>query len=158
MLGNQPDKIAEFKQGLLNFLKTHCPGDTDTYIMVALHFNMYAEAANVKKKQAVNLIADLEQMTLDAAKAVSKRPFQPPTWLQIHDNAQTRLLLETALNHCTDASELYLQGGCMGFAGEMAALAQQIALQMSLLNASPTRLILNRSTEQMYRLVSEYLR
>ncbi|XP_049866892.1 spatacsin [Pectinophora gossypiella] len=157
MLGNQPDKIAEFKQGLLDFLKIHCPGDTDTYIMVALHFNMYAEAANVKRKQALDLIDDLEKMALDAAKAVSKKPFQPPLWLQIHDNVQTRLLLETALNHCTDASELYLQGGCMGFAGEMAILAQQIALQISLLNASPTRLILNRSTEQLYRLVSEYL-
>lgn len=68
MLGQQPDKIAEFKQGLLDYLKTHCPGDTDTYIMVALHFNMYTEAANVKKKQAVNLIEDLEKMALDAAK------------------------------------------------------------------------------------------
>lgn len=66
-------------------------------------------------------------------------------------------MLETALNHSTDAAELYLQGGCTGFAGEMAALAQNIALQMSLLNASPTRLILNKSTEQMYKLVSEYL-
>ncbi|KAJ8725713.1 hypothetical protein PYW08_003896 [Mythimna loreyi] len=157
MLGQQSDKIAEFKQGLLDFLKTHCPGDTDTYIMVALHFNMYAEAANVKKKQALNLIDDLEKMALDYAKATSKKPFQPPTWLQIHDNVPTRSLLDTALIHCTDAAELYLQGGCTGFAGEMAALAQQIALQISLLNASPTRLILNRSTEQMYRLVSEYL-
>ncbi|XP_075969703.1 spatacsin [Anticarsia gemmatalis] len=157
MLGQQVDKIAEFKQGLLDFLKTHCPGDTDTYIMVALHFNMYAEAASVKRKQALNLIDDLEKLALDAAKATSKKPFQPPAWLQIHDNGTTRSLLETALNHCTDAAELYLQGGCTGFAGEMAALAQQIALQISLLNASPTRLILNRSTEQMYRLVSEYL-
>ncbi|CAH0701733.1 unnamed protein product [Spodoptera exigua] len=157
MLGQQVDKIAEFKQGLLDFLKTHCPGDTDTYIMVALHFNMYAEAANVKKKQALNLIDDLEKMALDSAKATSKKPFQPPTWLQIHDTVPTRSLLDTALNHCTDAAELYLQGGCTGFAGEMAALAQQIALQISLLNASPTRLILNRSTEQMYKLVSEYL-
>lgn len=157
MLGQQPDKIAEFKQGLLDFLKNHCPGDTDTYIMVALHFNMYAEAAGVKKKQALNLIEDLEKMALDAARLVSKKPFQPPTWLLIHDNTSTRLLLETALNHCTDAAELYLQGGCTGFAGEMAALAQQIALQISLLNASPTRLILNRTTEKTYRLVSEYL-
>lgn len=68
MLGQQPDKIAEFKQGLLDFLKNHCPGDTDTYIMVALHFNMYAEAAGVKKKQALNLIEDLEKMALDAAR------------------------------------------------------------------------------------------
>ncbi|XP_047021762.1 spatacsin isoform X1 [Helicoverpa zea] len=157
MLGQQVDKIAEFKQGLLDFLKTHCPGDTDTYIMVALHFNMYAEAASVKRKQAMNLIDDLEKMALDSAKATSKKPFQPPTWLQIHDNVPTRSLLDTALIHCTDAAELYLQGGCTGIAGEMAALAQQIALQISLLNASPTRLILNRSTEQMYRLVSEYL-
>ncbi|RVE48988.1 hypothetical protein evm_006346 [Chilo suppressalis] len=157
MLGQQPDKIAEFKQGLLDFLKNHCPGDTDTYIMVALHFNMYAEAANVKKKQALSLIEDLEKMALDAAKATSKRPFQPPMWLQIHDSVMTRSLLETAIEHCTDAAELYLQGGCTGFAGEMAALAQQVALQMSLLNASPTRLILNRSTEQLYKLVSEYL-
>ncbi|KAJ2952675.1 hypothetical protein O0L34_g7014 [Tuta absoluta] len=157
MLGNQPEKIAEFKQGLLDFLKTHCPGDTDTYIMVALHFNMYAEAASLKKKQALALIDDMEKTALDAARGGSKRPFQPPTWLQIHDNVQNRLLLETALNHCTDASELYLRGGCMGNAGDMAQLAQQIALQMSLLNASPTRLILNRSTEHQYRLVTEYL-
>ncbi|KAJ0180601.1 hypothetical protein K1T71_004005 [Dendrolimus kikuchii] len=157
MLGQQQDKIAEFKQGLLDFLRNHCPGDTDTYIMVALHFNMYAEAANVKRKQALNLIVDLEKMALDSARTTSKKPFQPPAWLQIHDNVPTRLLLDTALNHCTDAAELYLQGGCTGSAGEMAALAQQIALQISLLNASPTRLILNRSTEQMYRLVTEYL-
>ncbi|CAG9783834.1 unnamed protein product [Diatraea saccharalis] len=157
MLGQQPEKIAEFKQGLLDFLKIHCPGDTDTYIMVALHFNMYAEAANVKKKQALSLIEDLEKIALDAVKATSKKPFQPPTWLQIHDSVMTRSLLETAIEHCTDAAELYLQGGCTGFAGEMAALAQQVALQMSLLNASPTRLILNRTTEQMYKLVSEYL-
>lgn len=90
--------------------------------------------------------------------AISKRPAQPQVWLQIHDNVPTRSLLDTALNHCTDAAELYLQGGCTGFAGEMATLAQQIALQISLLNASPTRLILNRSTEQLYKLVSEYLR
>lgn len=157
MLGQQADKIAEFKQGLLDFLRTHCPGDTDTYIMVALHFNMYTEAANVKRKQALDLINDLEKMAMDSAKATSKKPFQPPAWLQIHDNVPTRLLLDTALNHCTDAAELYLQGGCTGFAGEMAALAQQLALQISLLDASPTRLILNRSTEQTYRLVSEYL-
>ncbi|XP_028159191.1 spatacsin isoform X2 [Ostrinia furnacalis] len=157
MLGQQPDKIAEFKQGLLDFLKTHCPGDTDAYIMVALHFNMYAEAANVKRKQALDLIEDLEKLAMEAARGVPKKPNQPQVWLQIHDNVTTRSLLETALNHCTDASELYLQGGCTGFAGEMAALAQQVALQMSLLNASPTRLILNRSTEQMYKLVSEYL-
>ncbi|XP_013195896.1 spatacsin [Amyelois transitella] len=156
MLGQQPDKIAEFKQGLLDFLKTHCPGDTDTYIMVALHFNMYAEAAHVKRKQALSLIADLEKMALEAVKRTSRKPSQPQ-WPQIHDNVPTRSLLETALNHCTDAAELYLQGGCTGFAGEMATLAQQIALQMSLLNASPTRLILNRSTEQLYKLVSEYL-
>lgn len=155
MLGQQQDKITEFKQGLLDFLKNHCPGDTETYIMVALHFNMYAEAADVKKKQALDLITDLEKIALDAHKLTSKKP---PEWLQIHDNTATRTLLDTALNHCTDASELYLQGGCMGFAGEMADLAQQIALQISLLNASPTRLILNRSSDKLYRLVSEYLR
>ncbi|XP_046964656.1 spatacsin isoform X3 [Vanessa cardui] len=155
MLGQQQDKIAEFKHGLLDFLKTHCPGDTDTYIMVALHFNMYAEAANVKKKQALNLIHDLEKMASDSTKTSKKTP--QPVWYLIHDNVSTRSLLETALNHCTDACELYLQGGCTGFAGEMATLAQQIALQISLLNASPTRLILNRSTEQTYNLVSEYL-
>ncbi|CAH2086346.1 unnamed protein product [Euphydryas editha] len=155
MLGQQQDKIAEFKHGLLDFLKTHCPGDTDTYIMVALHFNMYAEAANVKKKQALDLIHDLEKMTSDATKG-SKKTTQP-VWHLIHDNVSTRSLLDTALNHCTDACELYLQGGCTGFAGEMASLAQQIALQISLLNASPTRLILNRSIEQTYNLVSEYL-
>ncbi|CAG4989155.1 unnamed protein product [Parnassius apollo] len=156
MLGQQPDKIAEFKHGLLDFLKTHCPGDTDTYIMVALHFNMYAEAASVKKKQALDLIDDLERIATDESKATSKKVVQP-VWVMIHDNVSTRTLLDTALNHCTDAAELYLQGGCTGFAGEMATLAQQIALQISLLNASPTRLILNRSTEQMYNLVSEYL-
>lgn len=156
MLGQQQDKIAEFKHGLLDFLKTHCPGDTDTYIMVALHFNMYAEAANVKKKQALDLIHDLEKMASDATKISKKIP--QPVWHLIHDNVSTRSLLDTALNHCTDACELYLQGGCTGFAGEMATLAQQIALQISLLNASPTRLILNRSTEQTYNLVSEYLR
>jgi hypothetical protein len=93
MLGQQPEKIAEFKQGLLDFLKTHCPGDTDTYIMVALHFNMYAEAANVKRKQAVSLIDDLERMALDSAKVASRRPFQPPAWLQVHDSVTTRCLL-----------------------------------------------------------------
>lgn len=90
MLGQQPDKIAEFKQGLLDFLRIHCPGDTDAYIMVALHFNMYAEAANVKRKQALDLIEDLEKLALDAAKSTSKKPFQPPMWLQIHDNVMTR--------------------------------------------------------------------
>lgn len=124
--------------------------------MVALHFNMHAEAANVKKKQASDLIDDLEKMATDATKATKKSP--QPVWLLIHDNIPTRSLLETALNHCTDACELYLQGGCTGFAGEMAVLAQKIALQISLLNASPTRLILNRSTEQTYSLVSDYLR
>ncbi|XP_068629577.1 spatacsin isoform X2 [Battus philenor] len=151
MLGQQADKIAEFKHGLLDFLKTHCPGDTDTYIMVALHFNMYAEAASVKKKQALDLIHDLEKIAVDEAKGTSKKAVQP-VWVMIHDNVSTRTLLDTALNHCTDAAELYLQGGCTGFAGEMASLAQQIALQMSLLNASPTRLILNRTPEQMYNL------
>ncbi|XP_045785776.1 spatacsin [Maniola jurtina] len=155
MLGQQQDKIAEFKHGLLDFLKTHCPGDTDTYIMVALHFNMYSEAAHVKKKQANDLIDDLEKMASDASKT-SRRQSQP-VWLMIHDNVPTRSLLDTALNHCNDACELYLQGGCTGFAGEMANLAQKIALQISLLNASPTRLILNRSTEQTYSLVTEYL-
>ncbi|XP_041977836.1 spatacsin [Aricia agestis] len=154
MLGQQQDKITEFKHGLLDFLKTHCPGDTDTYIMVALHFNMYAEAANVKKKQALALINDLEKM---AGEKASPKKSNQPVWLQIHDNVPTRTMLETALNHCTDAAELYLQGGCTGFAGEMAMLAQQIALQMSLLNASPTRLILNRTTGQLYTLISEYL-
>lgn len=68
MLGQQADKIAEFKQGLLDYLKRYCPGDTDTYIMAALHFNMYAEAASVKRKQARDLIDDLEKMATDAAK------------------------------------------------------------------------------------------
>lgn len=157
MLGQKQDKIAEFKHGLLDFLKTHCPGDTDTYIMVALHFNMHAEAANVKKKQAFDLIDDLEKMATDSTSKTTKKLPQP-VWPLIHDNIPTRSLLETALNHCTDACELYLQGGCTGFAGEMATLAQQIALQISLLNASPTRLILNRTTEQTYSLVSDYLR
>lgn len=75
MLGQQQDKIAEFKQGLLDFLRTHCPGDTDTYIMVALHFNMYAEAANVKKKQALNLIEDLEKMALDSARVSEMKTY-----------------------------------------------------------------------------------
>ncbi|XP_050680736.1 spatacsin isoform X2 [Leptidea sinapis] len=153
MIGHKQNKIAEFKHGLLDFLKKHCPGDTDTYIMVALHFNMYAEAANVKKKQALDLINDLEKMATDGVKSTSKKP----VWPQIHDNVPTRTLLETAMNHCCDAAELYLQGGCMGSAGDMAAQAQLIALQISLLNASPTRLILKRTTEQMYTLVSEYL-
>lgn len=150
-------KIVVLFTGLLDFLKRHCPGDTDTYILVALHFNMYAEAAHVKRKQVMDLIESLEKMALDIAKSTSKQR-KPPEWIQIHDNSSTRSLLETALNHCTDASELYLEGGCMGFAGEMANLAQQIALQISLLNASPTRLILNRTNEQIYTLVSEYLR
>lgn len=90
MLGQQPDKIAEFKQGLLDFLRTHCPGDTDTYIMVALHFNMYAEAANVKRKQALDLIEDLEKLAVDAAKGTSKKPSQTFVWLQIHDSVTTR--------------------------------------------------------------------
>lgn len=153
MLGQQPDRIAAFKHGLLDFLKTHCPGDTDAYIMVALHFNMYSEAADVKRRQALNLIDDLEKI----ADEVRPKKTQP-TWVMIHDNVSTRTLLDTALNHCTDAAELYLQGGCTGFAGEMASLAQQVALQTALLGASPTRLILNRTPEQMYNLVSEYLR
>ncbi|XP_061711592.1 spatacsin [Cydia pomonella] len=157
MLGQQKEKITEFKQGLLDYLKTHCPGDTDTYIMVALHFNMYSEAANVKRKQALDLISDLEKLAIESAPKGSSRKPSQPVWVMIHDNNVTRSMLETALNHSTDAAELYLQGGCTGFAGEMAALAQNIALQMSLLNASPTRLILNKSTEQMYKLVSEYL-
>lgn len=68
-----------------------------------------------------------------------------------------RSMLEAILNLSTDAAELYLQGGCTGFAGEMAALAQSVALQVALLSASPARLVLNKTTEQTYKLVAEYL-
>ncbi|KAI8434861.1 hypothetical protein MSG28_003351 [Choristoneura fumiferana] len=54
--------------------------------MVALHFNMYAEAANVKRKQALDLINDLEKLAIESApRGTSRKPSQPE-WMQIHDN------------------------------------------------------------------------
>lgn len=157
VLGQQQEKISNFKQGLLDFLKTHCPGDTETYYLVALHFTMYAEAADVKRKQANDLIITLEQMTLDSMKALARKQSLQPEWLVLHDTSSNRLLLDTAMEHCTNAAELYLRAGCMGIALKMAGLGQQVALQWALLNKSPTRFILNLSETKIYNLVSNYL-
>lgn len=51
---------------------------------------MYAEAANVKRKQAFDLINDLEKLAIESApKGTSRKPNQAD-WVQIHDNMVTR--------------------------------------------------------------------
>lgn len=120
---------------------------------------MYSEAAEVKRKQANDLIVTVKQMALDAMKILRKRQTPQPKWIILENNESTRLLLETALNHCTDAAELFAKGDCLGSAREMAGLAQLIALQISLLSKKPpTYCLLNISTENMVAAINKHLR
>lgn len=144
--------------GLLEFLKKHCPGDTEMYCLVALHFSMYSEAADVKKKQANDLIVTLTQIALDSMKVLKKRSNKQPEWIILANTDSNRLLLDTAINHCSDSAELYCKGGCLGAAREMAGLAQLLALQISLLSNSPTRCILNLPPNKIATIIDSYLR
>lgn len=143
----------------MEFLRRHCPSDTDTYCLVALHFSMYSEAAEVKRKQADDLIVTVKQMALDSMKILRKRLAPQPKWIILEKNESTCLLLDTALNHSCDAAEFFAKGDCLGAAREMAGLAQLIALQISLLSKKPPAYcILKISTENMVAAINKHLR
>lgn len=119
---------------------------------------MYCEAAEVKRKQARDLIETVKEMAIDSMNIVRKRHNNEPNWIVLADNDSTRLLLETSLNHCVDAAELFAKGNRLGAAREMAGLSQLIALQISLLRRSPTYFLLDLNRENMNNNLDKYLR
>jgi len=119
------EKIPDLKMALLDYLKRCYPADTETFTMVALHFSMYREIAEMLENSAKQQISNFEMS--------SENPIRQ------------RETLENILQFMADAAESYAKAECFQHAIFCSRQAELVALQIFLQPSSITLLNLNPS-------------
>ncbi|KAF5270792.1 hypothetical protein FQR65_LT05411 [Abscondita terminalis] len=144
------------KVALLKYLKRYCPEDRELYRMVALHFTLFSEIAQLWEEEARSIIRNLI--------AISKLEMQnnelnieTEPFVLLTNTDGTKICINKAMINYTHAAEYHLQGEKLTKAMHAAKQAELLALQMSLLrglpNNSTVTCILNLNQDQILSLI-----
>ncbi|KAG1653282.1 Spatacsin [Nymphon striatum] len=105
------DKVQDLKVALVEYLKRFHPGDTDKYNMVALHFSMFREIAEMLESHA--------KSKLETFKLVESIDVQ-----------KNRDGLQDIVQYFADAAESYFKAKCLRHAENCVAQAELVSLQI----------------------------
>ncbi|KAB0803687.1 hypothetical protein PPYR_00657 [Photinus pyralis] len=156
--GNNKDN--SLKVALLRYLKKYCPEDRELYRMVALHFTLFSEIAQLWQEEARsitrNLIAISKLEMQNNGINIEAVPF-----VLLTNTDGTKICLNKAMVNYTHAAEYHLQGEKLTKAMQAAKVAELLALQMSMLKGLPANstaiCILNIGDDQILNLISTEL-
>lgn len=127
LLGKGLDKVPNLKLAVLDFLKQHCPEDRELFRLVALHFSMFSEVADLWESEGHSKVHTLLAVMAEHGTA--------PILLTNTDD--TKQCLHTAMLSFTHAAEYFLRADKLTRAMIAAHHAELVALQTSLVNSIP---------------------
>ncbi|XP_059487739.1 spatacsin [Neocloeon triangulifer] len=137
LLGKGMDKVPGLKIALLEFVRSKCAENRDLLQLVALHFRLYSEVAEIWEAEAKNTIGRLLSITvIELGIAISATKYKPkpkqPTPEVLKASTDLGHQLKLAMQNYTHAAECYLQANKLTKAMDSASQAELIALQISL--------------------------
>ncbi|KAK5649024.1 hypothetical protein RI129_003916 [Pyrocoelia pectoralis] len=156
--GNNKDN--SLKVALLRYLKNYCPKDRELYRMVALHFTLFSEIAQLWQEEARSITRNLI--------AISKLEMQnnginieAVPYVLLTNTDGTKICLNKAMVNYTHAAEYHLQGEKLTKAMQASKQAELLALQISMLKGLPVNstaiCILNIGDDQILNMISTEL-
>ncbi|KAK4884275.1 hypothetical protein RN001_000546 [Aquatica leii] len=149
-------KDNALKVALLKYLQRYCPEDRELYRIVALHFTLFSEIAQLWEEEARSIVRNLI--------AISKLEMQnnglnidTEPFVLLTNTDGTKICINKAMINYTHAAEYHLQGEKLTKAMHASKQAEVLALQMSLLKGLPSNstvtCILNLSNDQILSLI-----
>ncbi|XP_017775225.1 PREDICTED: spatacsin [Nicrophorus vespilloides] len=140
------------KVALLEYLKRFCPDNRDLYNMVALHFSLYSEVAQLWEVESESILRNLIAIS---KLEMQNRKTDPDSCLlvELTNTEGTKICLTKAMENYSHAAEFHMQGEKLAKAMNAARQAELIALQFSLLkniaNNGVTICLINLNTDQI---------
>lgn len=149
------------KVALLEYLKKYCPDNRELYKIVALHFTLFSEVAQLWEREAQSVIKNLIEISKMEMQNNKINPDNEP-FVLLSNSESTKLCLHKAIENYTHATEFHLQGEKLAKAMRSANQVELLALQVSILNKLPpngtANCILNVTSLQITGLITNYLR
>ncbi|GJQ78510.1 hypothetical protein Trydic_g11624 [Trypoxylus dichotomus] len=149
-------KDGGLKIALLEYLKKYCPDDVELYKIVALHFFLFSEIAELWEQEAVKYtrriiaLAKLEMQNL-------RLNSDAEPYVLLVNTEDNKKILRKIMTKYSHAAEYHLHGQKLTKAMAAAKQAQLVALQLSLykdLSQGATAIcILNLTSAQISKLV-----
>ncbi|CAB3377933.1 Hypothetical predicted protein [Cloeon dipterum] len=136
LLGKGMDKVPGLQTALIDFVRSKCGENRDLLQIVALHFRLYTEVAEIWEADAKDAIGRLLSMTaIELGIAITATKYKPkpkqPTPEVLKASTDLGVHLKSAMQSYTHAAEYYLQANKLSKAMECASQAELIALQIS---------------------------
>lgn len=148
------------KVALFKFLKKHCPKNQELYRIVALHFKLFSEVAELWENEALEMISNLIEIA--KLEVQNQGRSVDMDFILFTNNESTRLCLNKAMTNYTHAAEYHLHGETLIGAMQAARQAELLALQINLLiniDANMTcKCILKLNAAQINEIISSELR
>lgn len=149
-------KDDRLKVALLKFLKKHCPKNQELYRIVALHFKLFSEVAELWENEGLEMINNLLEIAKLEVQNQGGKNFQTDIIL-LMNNESTKLSLSKAMVNYTHATEYHLHGETLNSAMRAARRAELLALQISILKGLPnnatTKCIVEQNPQQILELI-----
>ncbi|XP_018320150.1 spatacsin [Agrilus planipennis] len=157
--GNRKDN--GLKIALLEYLKKYCPENRELYRMVALHFTLYSEIAQIWEEEAQSLIKNLIAISRLEMQNNGLNP-DNEMFVLLSNSDGTKITLNKAMQNYIHAAEYHLQGEKLMKAMQSAKQAELVALQLSILKGLGTNAscncLLNLNNSQIGTLITLHLR
>ncbi|XP_026479630.1 spatacsin-like [Ctenocephalides felis] len=141
ILKQHDSKKNDLKMALLEFLKTYWPQDSELKRLVALHFQMHSEVAellNIEATEIIRRMINISMLDMTSNDLNFKDfPVKCPPFVLLENTAEIRDCLIRAMNTYSHSSEYYVQQNKLSLAMKSAAKAELVACQIDLLNKTP---------------------
>jgi len=143
-------------------VRSKCAENRELLQLVALHFRLYSEVAEIWESEARATISRLLSVTiLELGIAISATKYKPkpkqPTPLVLKASADLGHHLKIAMQNFSHAAEYYLQANKLTKAMESASQAELVALQISMTIGVPNGQTLDCLFEQDQAQVSNLI-
>ncbi|XP_060523228.1 spatacsin [Cylas formicarius] len=146
------------KDALLEYLRRFCPDNKELFKMVALHFTLYSEVADLWEQESEILIQNLIAI---AKLDMENNRLNPETepYILFPNDSSTRRCLNKLMENYTHATEFHMQGEKLTRAMNAVKQAELIALQKSLFRSSMpnAQCLFHLSNSQVVSLISKEL-
>ncbi|XP_022921323.2 spatacsin [Onthophagus taurus] len=130
-------KDVGLKTALLEYLKRYCPEDVELYKIVALHFFLFSEIADLWENESQILIKRLIQIA--KIDIINNKPdnTNPENLIYFSNCEDTKNILKKIIKNYHHAAQYHLNGSKVSKSMKTAQKAKLAALQLSLFNNLP---------------------
>jgi spatacsin len=105
-------QVPGLKLALLEFVRSHCAQDRELLRLVALHFRLYSEVAELWENEAcatIHSLLNVTRLELGSNKTSTRIAYGTPTPKSLKASPDTAHLLKLAMQNFSHAAEYYLQ-------------------------------------------------